>query len=560
MQKVTSLMMAGKGDLLPVSAMPVDGTFPTATAKWEKRSIAPEIPIWDADVCIQCGLCSFVCPHAAIRMKAFDESDLAGAPDGFDSAKWSGKEYPDKHMTTRVAPDDCTGCGVCVDVCPAHSREDRSHKAINMEPQSEHLERERENYEFFLEIPEIDRDVVKKDMVKSSQLLEPLFEYSGACSGCGETPYVKLLSQLFGDRIMIANATGCSSIYGGNLPTTPYAQNADGRGPTWSNSLFEDNAESGLGMRLALESQVELSRHWIDQLRDVIGSDLADAIIAGQQETEGEIAEQRQRIDEAKAKLEKAGTPEATSLIKAIDAMARKSVWIVGGDGWAYDIGFGGLDHVLASGRNVNVLVLDTEVYSNTGGQASKSTPRGAVAKFAAGGKPGGKKDLGMIAMAYGNVYVGQVALGANPKQTLKTFLEAEAWDGPSIIIAYSQCIAHGIDMSTGMTHQKEAVNSGYWPLYRFDPGQAEHLPFQLDSKKPKIPFADFANKEARFAMLSRIDPEAHARLAKIAQQDIDERWHLYEQMAGVERTVPGMGNGAESNGKSDPATVKEAK
>ncbi|RKZ07135.1 pyruvate:ferredoxin (flavodoxin) oxidoreductase, partial [bacterium] len=562
-QKVTSLMMAGKGDLLPVSAMPIDGTFPTDTARWEKRSIAPEIPIWDPDVCIQCGLCAFVCPHAAIRMKAFDPSDLDGAPKEFDSVEWSGKEYDDKLMTIRVAPDDCTGCGVCVDVCPAHSREDRSHKAINMEPQPVHLERERENYEFFLQIPEMAREEVKSDMVKGSQLLEPLFEYSGACSGCGETPYIKLLTQLFGDRMLVANATGCSSIYGGNLPTTPYSQNPDGRGPAWSNSLFEDNAEFGLGMRLAVESQVDFSRHWIEQLRDVIGEELAQALLDAEQDTEEAIFAQRARIDEARKKLEASGSEEALSLLRTIDAMARKSVWIVGGDGWAYDIGFGGLDHVLASGRNVNVLVLDTEVYSNTGGQASKATPRGAVAKFAAGGKEGSKKDLGMIAMAYGNVYVAQIALGANSKQTLKVFREAEAWDGPSIIIAYSQCIAHGIDMTTGMTHQKEAVNSGYWPLFRFDPSHTttDHLPFQLDSKKPKIPYTDFANKEARFAMLSRIDPEAHARLAKIAQQDINERWHLYEQMAGVERTVPGMGNGStDSNGKDESTTVKEAK
>ena len=484
-QKVTSLMMAGKGDLLPVSAMPIDGTFPTATAKWEKRSIAPEIPIWDPDVCIQCGLCAFVCPHSAIRMKAFDPSSLEGAPAGFDSCEWTGKEYDGKQMTIRVAPDDCTGCGVCVDICPAHSRENRSHKAINMENQLEHLERERENYEFFLKIEELDRDTVKADTVKGSQLLEPLFEYSGACAGCGETPYVKLLSQLFGDRILVANATGCSSIYGGNLPTTPWAVDANGRGPAWSNSLFEDNAEFGLGMRLALESQLDYSRHWVKELRDVVGADLADALLDARQETEAELAAQRARIAEAKQKLEAHGSEEAISLLKTIDALARKSVWIVGGDGWAYDIGFGGLDHVLASGRNVNVLVLDTEVYSNTGGQASKATPRGAVAKFAAGGKESGKKDLGMIAMAYGNVYVAQVALGANAKQTLKTFREAEAWNGPSLIIAYSQCIAHGIDMSTGMTHQKEAVNSGYWPLYRFDPRHTEtdHLPFQLDSR-----------------------------------------------------------------------------
>jgi pyruvate-ferredoxin/flavodoxin oxidoreductase len=545
-QKVTAVMMAGKGDRLPVSAMPVDGTFPTGTTKWEKRAIAPEIPIWDEAVCIQCGLCAFVCPHAAIRMKAFEPAALEGAPDSFNTASWSGREYTDTLMTIRVAPEDCTGCGVCVDICPAHSRENRAHKAINMEAQGPHVERERANYDFFLAIPEMPREQVQADMVKGSQLLEPLFEYSGACAGCGETPYIKLMTQLFGDRALVANATGCSSIYSGNLPTTPYAQNGDGRGPAWSNSLFEDNAEFGLGMRLALDSQVEHARHGIAALRDALGTELVEGLLQANQEDERGIAAQRARIAEAKSKLETLDVEAARSLLRTIDALAHKSVWIVGGDGWAYDIGFGGLDHVLSSGRNVNILVLDTEVYSNTGGQASKATPRGAVAKFAAGGKPGGKKDLGMIAMAYGNVYVGQIALGANPKQAIRTFREAEAWEGPSLIIAYSQCIAHGIDMSKGMTHQRDAVGSGYWPLYRFDPRHSEtdHLPFQLDSRKPRIPLSEFANKEARFAMLARIDPETHARLARIAQEDINERWRLYEQMAGVKRTVPGQEDG----------------
>ena len=557
-QKVTSILLAGKGDLLPVSAMPVDGTFPTATAKWEKRSIAREIPIWDNEICIQCGLCAFVCPHAAIRTKAFEAEALEGAPEGFLSMDYTGKEYRGQKMTVQVAPDDCTGCKVCVDVCPAFSKTDRSHKAINMEPKFDHLERERANYDFFLDIADPDRKEARIDTVKGSQMLEPLFEYSGACSGCGETPYVKLLSQLFGDRILVANATGCSSIYGGNLPTTPWAQDEHGRGPAWSNSLFEDNAEFGLGMRLAVESQMGFARHLLEKMADQLGEQTVRTVLEAEQETEADLDAQRARIAELKSKLLDIDSEDAHHLLRVIDTMAKKSVWIVGGDGWAYDIGFGGVDHVLASGRNVNLLVLDTEVYSNTGGQASKATPRAAVAKFAAGGKPGGKKDLGMIAMAYGNVYVGQVAAGANPKQTIKTFLEAEAWPGPSLIIAYSHCIAHGIDMSTGMSHQKEAVNSGYWPLYRFDPrhSDTDHRPFQLDSKKPKIPFTDFASKEARFAMLQRIDPEAHALLSQIAQEEIDERWRLYEQMAGVERTVPGTqgvteveGNGDNTNG-----------
>jgi len=541
-QKVTSIMLAGKGDLLPVSAMPIDGTFPTATAKWEKRSIAREIPILDEEVCIQCGLCSFVCPHAAIRTKAYEPAALETAPAGFKSMDYTAKEYKGWKMTVQVAPDDCTGCGVCVDVCPAFSKTDRSHKAINMEPQLEHLEAERANYDFFLNIEDPDRKTARLDTVKGSQMLEPLFEYSGACSGCGETPYVKLLSQLFGDRILVANATGCSSIYGGNLPTTPWAVDDQGRGPAWSNSLFEDNAEFGLGMRLAVEAQMDLATTLLERLKSEIGESTVQSILEAVQSDETEIEAQRARIAQVKTKLVDMDTDEAKSLLKVIDTLAEKSVWIVGGDGWAYDIGFGGVDHVLASGRNVNLLILDTEVYSNTGGQASKATPRAAVAKFAAGGKPGGKKDLGMIAMSYGNVYVGQVSAGANPKQTIKTFLEAEAWPGPSVIIAYSTCIAHGIDMTTSMTHQKEAVNSGYWPLYRFDPRHAEtdHRPFQLDSKKPKIPFTEFANKEARFAMLQRIDPEAYTRLSALAQQEIDERWRLYEQMAGVERSIPG--------------------
>ncbi len=541
-QRVTAVIMAGKGDLIPVSALPPDGTFPTGTAGLEKRSIAQEIPIWDPDICIECGLCAFVCPHAVIRSKVYKPAALGGAPPGFRSRPWTGGDLPDHLMTIQVAPDDCTGCGVCVDVCPAVSKEVARHKAINMETKSpEHLERERPSFQFFTEIPDIDRKQVKADTVKGSQLLEPLFEFSGACAGCGETPYLKLLTQLYGDRLIVANATGCSSIYGGNLPTTPWAKNHEGRGPAWSNSLFEDNAEFGLGMRLAVNQQEDLARRLLAELTSQLGEDLAASIVHARQETEEEIHEQRRRVAQLKERLSTVTTPEAKALQAVADTLVRRSVWIVGGDGWAYDIGFGGLDHVLASGRNVNVLVLDTEVYSNTGGQASKATPRAAVAKFAAQGKAIGKKDLGMIAADYGNVYVAQVAMGANPLQTLRAFHEADSYPGASLIIAYSHCIAHGIEMSTSMSHQKEAAASGYWPLYRYDPrlAIAGSHPFHLDSHKPHLPFKDFAMKEARFAMLTRSNPERAEQLLSMAQRDIDERWHFYEQMAGVERSAP---------------------
>lgn len=538
--RVTARIIAGKGDLLPVSAFPVDGTFPTGTAKFEKRSIAIDIPLWDASLCIQCGLCSMVCPHAAIRSKAYPAGALQDAPAGFLSKPWTGKDLPDFHMTIQVAPDDCTGCGVCVDVCPARSKEVAKHKAINMTPKLEHLERERENFDFFLRIPEIDRRQLPLEPVKSAQLLLPLFEYSGACAGCGETPYLKLLSQLFGDRTMIANATGCSSIYGGNLPTTPWTVDSHGRGPAWSNSLFEDNAEFGLGMRLALDQKTAYARYVLAQLADAIGRELVTAILESKHEDEREIFEQRQRIEELRRRLAALDAPESRRLMQVCDALVRKSVWIVGGDGWAYDIGFGGLDHVLASGRDVNILVLDTEVYSNTGGQASKATPRGAVAKFASSGRNVNKKDLGMIAIAYGNVYVARIAMGANPAQTGKAFLEAESYPGTSLIIAYSHCIAHGIDMSTAMSHQKELTQSGYWPLYRYDPRLAREgaHPFHLDSRKPSIPFKEVARKEARFAMLERANPEHARHLMMLAQSDIDDRWHLYEQMAGIQRSL----------------------
>ncbi|MEQ9407435.1 MAG: pyruvate:ferredoxin (flavodoxin) oxidoreductase [Fuerstiella sp.] len=547
-RKVTGVMLAGMGDHLPVSALPVDGTFLTGTSRYERRSIAQSIPIWDADICIQCGLCAFVCPHAAIRSKAFEPGVLEAAPAEFPTLETAGRELPGHRMTIQVAPDDCTGCGVCVEVCPARSKEVAKHKAINMEPKDDHLQRERENFDFFLSIPEIDRSAVRHDQVKGSQLLQPLFEFSGACAGCGETPYLKLLTQLFGDRLLVANATGCSSIYGGNLPTTPWATNAEGRGPAWSNSLFEDNAEFGLGMRLAVDHQMQSVRSRLHELRMQTDVGLVEQILAAEQETDADIARQRQRIDQLRQHLSESDTPAVRELLTSIDHLVRKSVWIVGGDGWAYDIGFGGLDHVMASGQDVNILVLDTEVYSNTGGQASKSTPRAAIAKFAAGGKKIRKKDLGMIAVDYGHVYVAKIAMGANPNQSIRAFEEAESYHGPSIILAYSPCIAHGIDMSQMMSHQKDAVNSGYWPLYRYDPRLAhegQHA-FQLDCRKPRMSFREFAMKEARFATLTRTDPAEAERLFGLAQEDIRDQWHFYEQMAGVEREIASV----ESHGK----------
>ncbi len=541
------MMMQGRGDLLPVSALPVDGTFPTGTTRWEKRAIAEKIPIWDADICIDCAKCALVCPHAAIRMKVYDPVALDAAPPKFPSKEWRSRDLPGRAMSIQVAPEDCTGCGVCVDVCPAKSKEIVRHKAINMRPIHDHLEQERVNFDFFLQIPEIDRTEVKVETVKGSQMLQPLFEFSGACAGCGETPYVKLMSQLFGDRMIVANATGCSSIYGGNLPTTPWATNPDGRGPAWSNSLFEDNAEFGLGLRLALDAQVAQARSLVAELATEIGEGLATALLTADQKDEAGIIAQRERVAQLEDRLRRIDRDEARNLAAMADVLVKKSVWIVGGDGWAYDIGFGGLDHVLALGRDVNILVLDTEVYSNTGGQASKATPRAAVAKFAAGGKPTGKKDLGQIAIAYGNVYVAQVALGANNVQVVKAFNEAEAYEGPSLIIAYSQCIAHGIDMEKGMSHQKEAVDSGYWPLYRYDPRPGDGRPFRLDSRKPSLPFKEFAWQEARFAMLARSSPEEAERLFRMAQEDIDERWRLYEQLADIERAVPAEEEGVET-------------
>jgi pyruvate-ferredoxin/flavodoxin oxidoreductase len=541
-ERVTSMIIDGKGDLLPVSAMPVDGTFPTDTAQYEKRSIAMEIPIWDPEICIDCARCPLVCPHAAIRIKYYDPAELEGAPEGFLHAEPRGKDFPGKVFTIQVAPDDCTGCRVCVNICPAKSKEAVKHKAINMAPKDDHLDRERTSFSFFLELPEVDRTSVNLTSLKGSQALQPLFEYSGACSGCGETPYVKLASQLFGDRMIVANATGCSSIYGGNLPTTPWAVDDNGRGPTWSNSLFEDNAEFGLGMRLAIDQRKQAALEALADAVDLIGDDLLVGVVNADQTSEEGIAEQRDRVARIRKILEDDGSARSRWALSLLDSVIRKSVWIMGGDGWAYDIGFGGLDHVLASGRDVNVLVLDTEVYSNTGGQASKATPRAAIAKFATAGKVTGKKDLGMIAMAYGNVYVAQIAMGANMNQTVRAFAEAESYRGPSLIIAYSPCIAHGIDMANQMDHQKDAAATGYWPMYRFDPRLAasEEHPFTLDSRPPSMPFADFAKTEARFAMLNRTNPDRARQLIEAAQEDITERRRLYEQLAGVERGLPG--------------------
>ncbi|MDP1879257.1 MAG: pyruvate:ferredoxin (flavodoxin) oxidoreductase, partial [Actinomycetota bacterium] len=539
---VTARMLAGEGDLLPVSALPVDGTFPTGTARWEKRALADEIPIWDEDLCIDCGKCAIVCPHAAIRMKAFSADALAGAPEGFLSKPYGGKDLPvGTRLTIQVAPDDCTGCGICVDVCPARSKSEARHKAINLEPASEHRDIERPRFDFFLDIPEVDRSAVRHDTVKGSQLLQPLFEFSGACSGCGETPYLKLLSQLFGDRMVIANATGCSSIYGGNLPTTPWSRDASGRGPAWANSLFEDNAEFGLGMRVGADAQREEARRLLGALADEVGAELAAALLDEPgPEDEAGIARHRERVAELTTALSGIEGDQARRLASLVDALVPVSVWIVGGDGWAYDIGFGGLDHVLSSGRDVNILVLDTEVYSNTGGQSSKATPRAATAKFASNGKGTRKKDLGLLAQAYGDVYVAQVALGANETQVVRAFREAVAHEGPSIIVAYSTCIAHGIEMSTSMTHQKAAVASGYWPLYRYHPSpEPGSHPFSLDSKAPSIPLHDFLQHETRFAVLERSDPQRAEHLQALAQADVTERWHYYEQLAGVERTVP---------------------
>lgn len=536
-QNVTATIMRQDGNSLPVSAMPVDGVWPTATTQWEKRNIAIDIPAWDPEVCIQCGKCSLACPHAAIRMKIYDPKCLDSAPATFKSADAKTKAFEGKKATIQIAPEDCTGCGLCVRACPVTNKQTPDAKAINMVPQEALRVPERENYEFFLKLPEYDRAELNLATVKGSQLCRPLFEYSGACAGCGETPYVKLVSQLFGDRAIIANATGCSSIYGGNLPTTPYCVNDAGQGPTWNNSLFEDCAEFAMGFRLTIDKHAEFAKELLGKMKDVLGSELVDSLVGAEQKTEADIAAQRARVAEMKQKLEGLNTSEAKQLVSVADHLVQRSVWAFGGDGWAYDIGYGGLDHVLASGRNVNVLVMDTEVYSNTGGQMSKATPRAAVAKFAAGGKPSPKKDLGMIAMTYGNIYVAKVAVGANDAQTVRAFVEAEAYDGPSLLICYSPCIAHGYNLQNGFDQQKAAVSCGHWPLFRYNPALTAEgkNPLKLDSKAPTTKFRDYAYKENRYKMLTKSKPEEAERLIQLAQKDVGSRWHMYEELAKID-------------------------
>lgn len=532
-----AMMMRGKGDDIAVSQMPIDGTFPSATTQWEKRNIALEVPEWDSEVCIQCGKCAMVCPHATIRIKAYDKELTKNAPETFKWTEARGKEYDGFAYTIQVAVEDCTGCALCVEVCPAKNKRETGLKAINMVPQIPLREKERANWDYFLSIPEFDRTKLNVGSIKGSQLLQPLFEFSGACSGCGETPYVKLVSQLFGDRTIIANATGCSSIYGGNLPTTPWAVNKEGKGPSWSNSLFEDNAEFGFGMRLSIDKQKEFAEELLSNLKNEIGEELVSGILNAEQKSEADIFEQRERVAALKEKLKSIETEEAKNLLMISDYLVKKSVWIMGGDGWAYDIGFGGLDHVIAQGKNVNILVLDTEVYSNTGGQMSKATGLGAVAKFAAAGRPNAKKDLGRMAMSYGNVYVAQIAMGANDTQTLRAILEAEAYDGPSLIIAYSHCIAHGYDMAKGMEHQKMAVETAHWPLYRYNPDNVKEgiNPLKLDSKAPKIKLEEYIYTETRYKMLQKLDPSRAKYLLGLAQAEIDKKWSHYSQLAAMD-------------------------
>ncbi len=541
-KEVTAEIIAGHGDLIPVSKLPNDGTYPTATAQYEKRNIALEVPVWDEEICIQCNKCVIVCPHATIRSKVFEEKYLKDAPGDFKAVKFRAKDYGEGlYYSLQVAVEDCTGCSLCVDVCPVKNKKEVRLKAINMKEQLPLRETERANWDFFLTLPDLDRTKINVSKVKDSQFLQPLFEFSGACSGCGETPYVKLVSQLFGDRAIVANATGCSSIYGGNLPTTPWAVDKDGRGPAWSNSLFEDNAEFGFGFRLAIDKHNKQAKMLLQKHAAELGEELVTGLLNADQKDEAGIYEQRERVnnlrEKIKAKLNNGPDSEARKdfvhLESLADYLVKKSVWIMGGDGWAYDIGYGGLDHVLASGKNVNVLVLDTEVYSNTGGQMSKATPRAAVAKFAAAGKPLAKKDLGLMAMSYGNVYVAKVAMGANDTQTLRAFIEAEAYDGPSLIIAYSHCIAHGIDMARGMQNQKAAVDSGYWPLFRYNPDEAAagKNPFKLESKGLKIPLKDYAYLETRYKMLTKSHPKEAQELMKEAQEDVTTRWKMYEKM-----------------------------
>lgn len=535
-KQVTAKMFAGEGDSIPVSAMPIDGTFPSGTCALEKRNVSDIVPEWRADLCIQCGQCSFVCPHAVIRSRYYHEQEAANAPDGFQSVAVNARGYPESKFTLQLYVEDCTGCGLCVQVCPAHSPIESETKALNMVDKEPIFEREKTNIKFFESLPVNNRAYVDFSNVRGVQFLQPLFEFPGACAGCGETPYLRLLSQLFGDRMQVANATGCSSIYGGNLPVTPWAKNHEGRGPAWSNSLFEDNAEFGLGYRLAADSQIEMATKQLRELVDIVGADYAETVINAPQQQESEIRKQRERVAEIKAKLlpHKDKDPRVNNMLSLIDHLVRRSIWIVGGDGWAYDIGYGGLDHVLASGKNVNILVLDTEVYSNTGGQASKATPMAAIAKFATGGKHTPRKDLALQAIAYGNVYVAQVAMGANPQQTLQAFREAETYDGPSIILAYSHCIAHGIDMTKGLDQQHLATATGYWPLFRFDPRVRTYgkNPFRLDSNKPELPLTAYAYNEIRYKALTKTHPKEAEHLMLMAQNWVDERYRAYEDLA----------------------------
>jgi pyruvate-ferredoxin/flavodoxin oxidoreductase len=535
-RNVLGPMIAGTGDALPVSAMPIDGTFPTGTSAWEKRNIAQQIPVWDEDLCIQCGKCVLVCPHAVIRAKIYDSPLLDGAPQQFKSAKPRWRDFEQLRYTLQVSPEDCTGCQLCVEICPAKSKTDAGCKALNMAAQPVLRDAETENWDFFTALPEFDRNRLSHSQIKDVQLLQPLFEFSGACAGCGETPYIKLLTQLFGDRLVIANATGCSSIYGGNLPTTPYTTNSHGRGPAWANSLFEDNAEFGLGIRLAIDKQTDYAKLLLSQLGPTLGDDFVRTILNADQSTERGIAAQRERVAELKRKLSNENSATSKDLLAVADVLVRKSVWLIGGDGWAYDIGAGGLDHVLASGQNVKMLVLDSEVYSNTGGQMSKATPRAAVAKFATGGKRTNKKDLALEAISYGSVYVARVAMGGGDTHTLKAFLEGEAYDGPAIIIAYANCIAHGYDMVHGLEQQKAAVLCGYWPLMRYNPAlraQGKN-PFQLDSRPPSIPLEKYIYQEGRYSMLARSNPEAARELLNLAQDDVNRQWKVYCTQAGI--------------------------
>jgi pyruvate-ferredoxin/flavodoxin oxidoreductase len=536
-KRVTARMMVGRGDEIPVSLMPADGTFPSGTSAFEKRNIAESVPVWEADLCIQCGQCSFVCPHSVIRSRYFGETALAGAPATFKSAPVNARGYPEARFSLQSYIEDCTGCGLCVEACPVVSPREPGVKAINLKDKEPLVEAERKNIAFFETLPVNDRARVDFANVRGVQFLEPLFEFSGACAGCGETPYLKLLSQLFGDRAQIANATGCSSIYGGNQPVTPWTKDREGRGPAWSNSLFEDNAEFGLGFRLAADKHLDLAATLLRGIAPQVGGDLAEAILSAPQVRESEIRAQRVRVAELKTRLLSLDGEAARDLLSVVDHFVRRSIWIVGGDGWAYDIGYGGLDHVLAGGRDVNVLVLDTEVYSNTGGQASKATPLGAVAKFAASGKRVARKDLALQAIAYGNVYVAQIAMGANPQQTLDAFREAEAYPGTSLILAYSQCIAHGIDMRYGMKQQDLAVASGYWPLIRYNPAMRAvgENPFRLDSPRPTIPFKDYAYNEIRYSALATTRPKEAAELLAAAQAAVIDKYRHYEDLASLD-------------------------